>query len=167
MKKPLTSSDSASGRSNGVRLVSLSAEIKKMINIGNNGTTNQIASWYSIILIKLNDPVSKITVRMAELKINSYEIICAVDRNDPRNAYFELADQPANNTPYTPIDEIANVYRIPNEKSEIVNPAPNGITPHPNNLKISVITGAKKNKLFVACAGTTVSLTTSLRASLT
>jgi hypothetical protein len=36
---------------------------------------------------------------MAELKINSYDIIAAVDLKDPKNAYLELADQPANKTP--------------------------------------------------------------------
>src|ERR1700743_2982806 len=40
--KPATSSDSASGRSKGGRLVSASAEMKKTTNIGNNGdSTNQ------------------------------------------------------------------------------------------------------------------------------
>src|SRR5690348_17969707 len=40
--KPATSSDSASTRSNGVRLVSASAEMKKMTNIGNSGSQNQL-----------------------------------------------------------------------------------------------------------------------------
>jgi len=35
---------------------------------------------------------------------------------------LELADQPANNIPYTPKDDKAKVYKTPNEKSEIVNP---------------------------------------------
>ena len=39
--KPATSSDSASTRSNGGRLVSASAETKKMMNIGNNGNQYQ------------------------------------------------------------------------------------------------------------------------------
>jgi hypothetical protein len=75
VKNPATSSDSASGRSNGVRFVSASAEMKKIMNIGSSGTTNQIASWLSIMLMMLNDPVSRITVRIAELRISSYEII--------------------------------------------------------------------------------------------
>lgn len=44
VKNPATSSDSASGRSKGVRFVSARAEIKKMINIGRSGTTNHTAS---------------------------------------------------------------------------------------------------------------------------
>ena len=39
--KPATSSDSASGRSNGGRLVSASAETKKTMNIGNSGSQYQ------------------------------------------------------------------------------------------------------------------------------
>src|SRR3954451_24599044 len=39
--KPATSSDSASTRSNGGRLVSASAETKKMTNIGSNGSQCQ------------------------------------------------------------------------------------------------------------------------------
>ena len=43
VKNPATNSDSASGRSNGVRLVSASAEIKKIIASGSSGTTNHTA----------------------------------------------------------------------------------------------------------------------------
>ena len=39
--KPATSSDSASGRSNGGRLVSASAETKNTTNIGNSGSQYQ------------------------------------------------------------------------------------------------------------------------------
>src|ERR1700722_16751693 len=41
--KPATSSDSASTRSNGGRLVSASAETKKMMNIGNSGSQYQFS----------------------------------------------------------------------------------------------------------------------------
>src|SRR6266545_5915298 len=40
--KPATSSDSASTRSNGGRLVSASAETKNTMNIGNSGSQNQL-----------------------------------------------------------------------------------------------------------------------------
>src|SRR3981081_4146939 len=40
--KPATSSDSASTKSNGGRLVSASAETKKTTNIGNSGSQNQL-----------------------------------------------------------------------------------------------------------------------------
>jgi len=71
VKKPATNSDSASGRSNGVRLVSANAEIKNIMNNGNNGTTNQTLCCISMILIKLNVPVNRITASTAELKISS------------------------------------------------------------------------------------------------
>src|SRR5271170_1814503 len=41
--KPATSSDSASTRSKGGRLVSASAEIKNTMNIGNSGSQNQFS----------------------------------------------------------------------------------------------------------------------------
>jgi len=41
--KPLTSSDSASAKSNGALLVSATDPIKNTINIGNKGTTNHTA----------------------------------------------------------------------------------------------------------------------------
>jgi hypothetical protein len=62
-----------------------------------------------------------------------------------------LADQPANRTPYTPIDEIANEYRIPKLKSLRARPLPKGITAQPSRLNTRLITGAKKNRLRVAC----------------
>ena len=71
VKNPATSSDSASGRSNGVRLVSAKTEIKNIINKGSKGIKNQILCWLSIILVKWNVPVSNITARTAELRINS------------------------------------------------------------------------------------------------
>jgi len=71
VKNPATSSDSASGRSNGVRFVSASAEIKKIIASGSRGTTNHTACWSSIIVVIWNEPVSTITVRIAELRISS------------------------------------------------------------------------------------------------
>jgi hypothetical protein len=71
VKNPATNSDSASGRSKGVRFVSASAETKKIIARGNSGITNQIDCWSSIIVVRLNEPVRKITVRIAELRISS------------------------------------------------------------------------------------------------
>ena len=61
----------ASGRSNGVRLVSASAEMKKIIASGSSGTTNHTACWSSMIVVMWNEPDSTITVRIAELRISS------------------------------------------------------------------------------------------------
>ena len=88
-------------------------------------------------------------IKIAELKINSQDIIAEVDRNDPKNAYFEFADHPANNTPYTPKEDKAKVYNIPKLKSDITKPCPKGIIAHPNKLKIIVDTGAKKNNTLL------------------
>lgn len=71
VKNPATSSDSASGRSNGVRFVSASAEMKKIIARGSSGITNHTACWSSMIVVMWNVPVSTITVRIAELRISS------------------------------------------------------------------------------------------------
>jgi hypothetical protein len=72
---PATSSDSASGKSNGCLFVSARVDIKKMINIGNNGIANHIFSCAITISVKFKEPVTKIT----QIKINpietSYEII--------------------------------------------------------------------------------------------
>jgi hypothetical protein len=51
VKNPATSSDSASGRSKGVRLVSANTEIKKITNKGSNGIKNQTLCWLSIIVV--------------------------------------------------------------------------------------------------------------------
>lgn len=67
VKKPATSSDSASGKSKGVRFVSANADIKNIMNRGNNGTTNHTLCCISIIFIKLKVPVIKITANTAEL----------------------------------------------------------------------------------------------------
>src|SRR6266568_8507996 len=69
--KPATSSDSASTRSNGVRLVSASAETKKMTNIGNSGNQNQLNSpqcpfCASTMAVRLSDPTHKRTVIMTK-----------------------------------------------------------------------------------------------------
>src|SRR2546421_2555887 len=58
---PATSSDSASTRSKGGRLVSASAEMKKITNIGNSGSQNQLnmpkrPSCASTIADRLSEP---------------------------------------------------------------------------------------------------------------
>src|SRR6266508_5810106 len=65
--KPATSSDSASTRSNGVRLVSASAEMKNTMNIGNSGSQNQLSSpqdpfcaW--TMAVRLSEPTHSRTV---------------------------------------------------------------------------------------------------------
>jgi len=69
--KPLTNSDSASAKSKGALFVSAIDPIKKIINIGNKGIINQIAFCDSILTVKFKLPVKKITIKIAELSINS------------------------------------------------------------------------------------------------
>uniref|UniRef100_A0A8K1ZR57 Uncharacterized protein n=1 Tax=Apiotrichum gracile TaxID=82516 RepID=A0A8K1ZR57_9TREE len=71
VKNPATSSDSASGRSKGVRLHSANIAIKKIMNTGNRGTTYQIPCCLSIIPVILNVPLSNNTVKIAALNTNS------------------------------------------------------------------------------------------------
>src|SRR5687767_2790310 len=68
---PATSSDSASTRSNGARLVSASAETKNTTNIGNNGSQNQLNKPYlpscaSTIAERLSEPAQSSTVMMTK-----------------------------------------------------------------------------------------------------
>src|SRR5215475_5099342 len=67
--KPATSSDSASTKSNGGRLVSASADTKKITNIGNSGSQYQLNRPYlpfcaSTITDRLSEPaISKTVMR--------------------------------------------------------------------------------------------------------
>src|SRR5665213_3058782 len=69
--KPATSSDSASTRSNGGRLVSASAETKKTISIGNSGSQyqpNRPHGWFcaSTMADRLSEPTHSRTVMMTK-----------------------------------------------------------------------------------------------------
>src|SRR5438128_3097404 len=80
--KPATSSDSASTRSKGGRLVSASADTKKMTNIGNNGSQNQLSRPYlpicaSTMADRLSEPASSSTVMRTKPIETSYDTICA------------------------------------------------------------------------------------------
>src|SRR5438067_5270543 len=98
--KPATSSDSASTRSNGSRLVSASAEMKKITNIGNSGSQNQLnmpkrPSCASTIADRLSEPTHSSTVMMTNPIETSYDTICAAERSAARKGYFEFDAQPA------------------------------------------------------------------------
>src|SRR5438270_8929094 len=69
--KPATSSDSASTRSNGGRLVSASAEMKKITDIGNSGSQNQLSrpqrpSCALTTSVRLSEPTHSRTVMMTK-----------------------------------------------------------------------------------------------------
>lgn len=61
----------ASAKSNGALFVSAIDPIKNIINIGNKGTTYQMALWASIITVISKLPANNTTNSIAELKINS------------------------------------------------------------------------------------------------
>src|SRR6202012_2158319 len=86
--KPATSSDSASTRSNGGRLVSASADTKKITSIGsrgnqdqfrmlNHGTPSEVARpWFccaSTMAVRFNDPTHSKTVMMTKPIETSYD----------------------------------------------------------------------------------------------
>src|SRR5882757_1707907 len=80
--KPATSSDSASTRSNGGRLVSASAEMKNTTNIGNKGSQNQLNRPHlvfcaSTMSVSRSDPTQSSTVMMTKPIETSYDTICA------------------------------------------------------------------------------------------
>src|SRR4029078_9722468 len=98
--KPATSSDSASTRSNGGRLVSASAETKKITNIGSSRRQKQLKMPYlpfcaSTISERLSDPTQSSTVMITKPIETSYETICAAERSAARNGDFEVEAQPA------------------------------------------------------------------------
>src|SRR5215212_8945201 len=102
--KPATSSDSASTRSNGGRLVSASAEMKKMMNIGNSGSQYQPSSpkrvfCASTMSVMRNEPTHSSTVMITKPIETSYDTIWAAERSAARNGYFEFDAQPAMITP--------------------------------------------------------------------
>jgi hypothetical protein len=156
---------------------------------GNKGHTNQTVSYCRItISFKFNDPASNITGKITRPKETSYEIICAADLRDPKNAYLELLAHPAIIIPYTFRPEIAKRKRTPYEISALVDNVivfikfsqkfncplheeildvngncifsvtPAGITLHEIRLKTSTKTGATKKILLFALVGINSSL---------
>lgn len=148
--KPETNSDSASAKSKGALLVSAIDPIKKIINKGNKGNKKYVIFCASTLLVRLRLFVSNTTNNITELNINSQLISWAVLLNEPKKAYFELADQPANKIPYVDSEDTANMYNIPKFKSAIVRPGLYGTTAYPNSENINVIIGPKKNNIKLA-----------------
>src|SRR5208337_2533963 len=102
--KPATSSDSASTRSNGGRFVSASAEMKKITNMGSSlsqyqSSIPQVSACACTIAERLSEPAHSSTVMKTNPIETSYDTICAAERKDARNGYFEFDDHPAMITP--------------------------------------------------------------------
>lgn len=91
---PDTSSDSASARSKGVRLVSASIVViqenreKGRINAGNK-------SDIDFICVKSKDKEIIGIGRRINTILTSYEMVWAIARSPPSKEYLELEDQPA------------------------------------------------------------------------
>src|SRR5919107_769067 len=102
---PAISSDSASGRSKGSRLVSAKPETRKMKNERKSGNTYQSPSCCSLIMAdRLTLPDSNNTgIRLIAMG-TSYDTIWAQARRPPSSAYLLLEDQPARAMPYTPME---------------------------------------------------------------
>src|SRR3990172_5482103 len=92
-KKPATSSDSPSGRSNGDRFVSARVETKKITNMGSSGTANHKPFCARTMSVKFSEPTQSSTVMITKPMDTSYDTICAAERRAPRNGYFELDAQ--------------------------------------------------------------------------
>ena len=61
----------ASAKSKGALLVSATEPIKKIINTGNKGKTNNTTFWVSMFTVRFKLPVNNTTINIAELNINS------------------------------------------------------------------------------------------------
>src|ERR1051325_5081936 len=102
--KPATSSPSASGRSNGARLVSASAQIMKIAKAGGctnrfhdgiaNGPTCHHCRCASTMVVSESEFAISSTPTVESPIASSYEIICADERRPPRSAYLLFELQP-------------------------------------------------------------------------
>src|SRR5271165_6929497 len=175
--KPATSSDSASGRSNGARLVSATIAMAKIANArnpsGKNLKMNQTcccccASTMPIIL-SVPVPVCRLVISTAQTiarpMATSYETICALERSEPIRGYCEFDDQPAMMMPSTPSDETPSMNRMPMFISVTACVGPNGTTRNVVNAVIVTTTGALQKTSLSALAGMMSSLMSSFSAS--
>src|SRR6185312_15844445 len=102
-KNPATSSLSASTRSKGGRLVSASAETKKIGSMGKRMENTfqcrkvkiPLLDWARTISDRFSEPANSSTVMMTKPMETSYDTICAAARSADRNGYLELDAQPA------------------------------------------------------------------------
>src|SRR5512141_2845095 len=104
---PDTSSDSASGRSNGVRFASASWLMKRMKKATNAaGFRKMNHSQGSPPCARMMPCIDSVPAIAMGTKIAtpagiSYEMTCAADRMPPKSAHLELDDQPESSSPTT------------------------------------------------------------------
>src|SRR2546423_8214707 len=105
---PATSSVSASGRSNGGRLVSALIAKKKTSNPASCGMKNQIVAPCLLTMsTRLSDWPMKTTPSTDKASDTSYETSCAHVRIEPSSEYFDSEAQPPMIAPYTPSEPSA------------------------------------------------------------
>src|SRR5712691_356409 len=136
--KPATSSVSASGRSNGGRLVSAIIAKKNTSSPANCGMKNQIVAPCLLTMsTRFSDWPIRTTPSTDSASDTSYETSCAHVRIEPSREYFDSEAQPPTIGPYTPIDPSAKIRIRAIEtfaispltcQCQIFQPAPNGIT---------------------------------------
>src|SRR5207244_12453544 len=110
---PAMSSPSASGRSNGSRLVSANAATMKMKNPSDSGNTfhvNSDCDCVAITSVSVTLPASNSTATVLIPRAISQELIWALARMPPSNEYLLFDDRPANPLQYTPSDADAVEY---------------------------------------------------------
>lgn len=94
--KPLTSSDSPSAKSKGVRFVSARIEINQTINSGDIGKHSHMIEE-DIVVKRFSVKRIHKGERKISAMLTSYEIVWATARRAPIRAYLELEDHPATN----------------------------------------------------------------------
>src|SRR5213079_1455108 len=159
------SSPSASGRSNGRRLVSANAATMKMKNASDSGNTfhvNSDCDCFAITSPRVTLPAMSSTATVLMPIAISYEIICALALNPPNWEYLLFDDHPASTMPYTPSDPKARMYRNPTGRLAttmstsphgVGSGAANGITANVSSAGTNDIAGASMKSALSAWAG--------------
>src|SRR5438034_4845129 len=112
---PPVSSCSASGKSNGARLVSARPPMKKITNATGWTNANHIRRLYCALTMPtmLSVPATRMTLTSVSVTATSYEISCADARRLASSGYLLFDDQPARMIPYTPTDATDTTYNKP------------------------------------------------------
>src|SRR4051794_31954299 len=149
---PATSSVSASGRSNGGRLVSAITAKKKTSIPASCGMKNQIVAPCLLTMsTRLSDWPIRTTPSTERASDTSYDTSCAHVRIAPSSEYFDSEAQPPRIAPYTPSEPRANSRIRPIETfaispftwwCEICQPAPHGMTANAASAATIEMTGA-------------------------
>ena len=159
---PDTSSDSPSARSKGVRFVSASLVINHITATGHIINVSLIL-WLVTILLNLSVCIIIIGDKMTNAILTSYEIVCAILRNAPNNAYLLLEAQPLNKIEYTFILETHRKITTPHLKNKGEHEC--GYKFHRISAKNNPIIGAPIKAIEFAIVGLFSSFENSLIAS--